>query len=89
MLDLITLSDNFTTFPWVYNYICFMRIAVQVIVANYGLTLIRAIIYKLKLPTVIYMDGFWDIADRAARVACLLIMLLIHLTPYCVRIFMV
>ena len=37
---------------------------------------------KLKLPTTICIDGFWDIADGTARLACLLIMLLIHLTPY-------
>ena len=33
-----------------------------------------------------HLDGFWDIADGTARVACLLVM---HLTPYCVRTFMV
>ena len=37
-------SENFTTVPWVLNYICFMRIVVQLIAANYGLTLIRALI---------------------------------------------
>ena len=44
MLGLIALSENFTTVPWVLNYVCFMHIAVQLIVANYGLTLIRALI---------------------------------------------
>ena len=42
--SLIALSENFTTVPWVLNYICFMRIVVQLIAANYGLTLIRALI---------------------------------------------
>ena len=38
MLGQIALSENFTTVPWVLNYICFMRIVVvQLIVANYGL----------------------------------------------------
>ena len=44
MLGQIALSENFTTVPWVLDYICFMRIVVQLIVANYGLTLIRALI---------------------------------------------
>ena len=35
------------------------------------------------------INGYWDIADGTARIACLLIMLLIHLTPYCVRTFTV
>ena len=39
-----SISEHFTTVPWVLNYICFMRIVVQLIVANYGLTLIRALI---------------------------------------------
>ena len=39
-----SIIKNFTTVPWVLNYICFMRIVVQLIVANYGLTLIRALI---------------------------------------------
>ena len=34
MLCLIALSKHFTTIPWVLNYICFMYIAVQLIVAN-------------------------------------------------------
>ena len=89
MLGLTALSENFTTVPWVLNYVCFMHIAVQLIVANYGLTSIRALIYKQKLPTTICIDGFRDITDGTARVECLLIMLLIHLTPYCVRTFMV
>ena len=42
MLGQIALSENVTTVPWVFNYICFMHIVVQLIVANYGLTLIRA-----------------------------------------------
>ena len=42
MLGQIALSENCTTVPWVLNYICFMRIVVQLIVASYGLTLIRA-----------------------------------------------
>ena len=36
--------ENFNTVPWVLNYVCFMHIAVQLIVANYGLTSIRALI---------------------------------------------
>ena len=44
MLCLIALSENFITVPWVLNYICFMHIVVQIIVANYGLTLKRALI---------------------------------------------
>ena len=44
MLGLIALSGNFTTVPWVLNYVCFMHIAVQLIVANYGLTSIKALI---------------------------------------------
>ena len=44
MLGLIALSEYFTTVPWVLNYVCFMHIAVQRIVANYGLTSIRALI---------------------------------------------
>ena len=44
MLDLIALSEDFTTVPWVLNYVCFMYIAVQLIVANYGLTSIGALI---------------------------------------------
>jgi hypothetical protein len=42
--NLIALSENFTTVPSVLNYVCFMHIAVQLIVANYGLTSIRALI---------------------------------------------
>ena len=44
MLGQIALSENVTTVPWVLNYICFMHIVVQFIVANYGLTLIRALL---------------------------------------------
>ena len=36
--------QNVTTVPWVLNYICFMHIVVQLIVANYWLTLIRDLI---------------------------------------------
>ena len=43
MLGLIALSENFTTGPWVLNYVCFMHIAVQLIVAN-----LRKNIYGLK-----------------------------------------
>ena len=36
---------KFATVPWVLNYACFMHIAIQlIIVANYGLTLIRVLI---------------------------------------------
>ena len=44
MLGLIALSENFTTVLCVLNYVCFMHIVVQLIVANYGLTLIRRIL---------------------------------------------
>ena len=59
----IALSENVTSFPWALNYICFMHIVVQLIVPKYGLTLIRALIKKLKLPTIICVDGIWDIAE--------------------------
>ena len=38
ILGLTALSENVPTVPLVLNYICFMHIAVQLIVANYGLT---------------------------------------------------
>ena len=60
-----------------------------ILLYNLLLTSIRALILNLKLPTTICTDGFWDITDGTAQVACLLVMILIHLTPYCVRTFMV
>ena len=57
MLGLIALSEKFTTVPWVLSYVCFIHIAVQLIDANYGLTLIRALILKLPLPTTICVEG--------------------------------
>ena len=36
--------QNFTTVPWVLNYIYFMHVVVQLNVANYGFTLISALI---------------------------------------------
>ena len=49
MLGQIALSEHFTTVPWVLNYICFMHIVVQLIVANYGLTLKAKLYLKAKV----------------------------------------
>ena len=37
-------SNSITTVPWVLNFVCFIHIAVHLILANYGLILIRALI---------------------------------------------